>query len=151
MTLIFHDYMHKILEDYVDDILAKSILRIDHVKVLHQIFERIHKYHMCLNPQKCVFGVESGKLLGFIVLHHGIEVDTKKIDAIVNMPPPRNVSQLKSLQGKIQAICRFVSQLADHTFAFTQFLKKNITFQWNKDCHQAFEDLKVYLANIPIL
>lgn len=151
MTLIFHDYMHKILEDYVDDVLAKSILRIDHIKILHQIFERIRKYHMRLNPRKCVFGVDSGKLLGFIVSNRGIEVDTKKIDAIVNMPPPRNVSQLKRLQGKIQAIRRFVSQLADCTFPFTQLLKKNITFQWNEDCQQAFEDLKVYLANPPIL
>ncbi|GLJ23982.1 hypothetical protein SUGI_0456270 [Cryptomeria japonica] len=128
MTLIFHDYMHKILEDYVDDILAKSFLCMDHVKVLRQIFERIRKYHMRLNPRKCVFGVDSGKLLGFIVSHRGIEVDTKKIDAIVNMPPPRNVSQLKSLQGKIQAFHRFVSQLADRTFPFTQLLKKDITF-----------------------
>lgn len=50
MTIIFHDYMHKILQDYVDDILAKSILRIDHVNILHQVFERIHKYNMHLNP-----------------------------------------------------------------------------------------------------
>lgn len=34
MTLIFHDYIHKILEDYVDDILAKSIQREDHVTIL---------------------------------------------------------------------------------------------------------------------
>lgn len=124
--------MHKILEDYIDDILAKSILRKDHLKILHQVFEIIHKYNMCLNPRKCLFGVDSRKLLGFIVSHHGIEVDTKKIDAIVNMPPPKNISQLRSLQGKIQAIRRFVSQVADQTFPFNQFLKKNIHFQFLK-------------------
>lgn len=98
-----------------------------------------------------VFGVDSGKQLGFLVSHRGIEVDTKKIDVIVNMPPPKNISQLRSLQGKMQVIRRFVSQLANMTFPFTQLLKKNITFQWNEDCHQAFEDLKSYLANSPIL
>jgi len=56
---------------------------------------------MHLNPCKCVFGIDSGKLLGFIFLNHGIEVDMKKIDAIVNMPAPKSVSQLRSLQGKI--------------------------------------------------
>jgi hypothetical protein len=67
MTLIFHDYIHKILEDYVDDILVKSIQREDHVFILRQIFDRIRSYNMRLNPKKCAFGVDSGKLLGFII------------------------------------------------------------------------------------
>ena len=63
---------------------------------------------MRLNPKKCVFGVDSSKLLGFIISKRGIEVD-----AIVKMPPPKNISQLQSLQGKIKAIHCFVSNLVD--------------------------------------
>ena len=72
MTLIFHDYIHKILENYVDDILAKYIQREDHVAILRQIFEWIRSYNMRLNAKKCVFGVDSGKLLGFIISNRGI-------------------------------------------------------------------------------
>jgi hypothetical protein len=79
MTLIFHDYIHKNLEDYLDDILAKSLNRQDNVKVIQKIFKRMHKYNMRLNPKKCVFWVDSGKILGFIISHRGIKVDTKKM------------------------------------------------------------------------
>jgi hypothetical protein len=51
---------------------------------------------MSLNPKNGVFGVDSGIFLGFIVSHKGIEVDTKKIDTIVNMPPPKKISQLRT-------------------------------------------------------
>jgi hypothetical protein len=52
-----------------------------------------------MNPMKCAFGVASGKFLGFIVTKRGIEIDPSKIKAIINMPQPRNLHELKSLQG----------------------------------------------------
>ena len=104
MTIIFHDMLHDIVEDYVDDILAKSKTRMQHPVVLRRVFERLRKYQVRLNPKKCVFGVTSGKLLGFIISRRGIEVDLAKVRAITEMPPPRNLKQLRSLQGKIKAI-----------------------------------------------
>eukprot|EP01018_Ginkgo_biloba_P033653 Gb_38596 [translate_table: standard] len=101
MTVIFHDMLHDIVEDYVDDILAKSKTRVEHPVVLRRVFERLRKYQVRLNPKKCVFGAISGKLLGFIVSRRGIEVDPAKVRAITEMPPPRNLKQLRSLQGKI--------------------------------------------------
>ena len=151
MTVIFHDMLHDIVEDYVDDILAKSKTRMEHPVVLRRVFERLRKYQVRLNPKKCVFGVISGKLLGFIVSRRGIEVDPAKVRAITEMPPPRNLKQLRSLQGKIQAIRRFISQLADKCQPFTHLLKKDIVFHWNEECQQAFEQLKQYLLHPPVL
>lgn len=101
MTMIFHDIMHKKMEDYVDDILCKSSTRAEHPTILEQIFERLAKYKLHLNPKKCVFGVTSGKLLGFIISRCGIEVDPKKVKAIMEMPPPRTLRNLRTLQGKL--------------------------------------------------
>jgi len=67
MTYIFHDYMHDIVEDYVDDLLAKSKMRKQHPETLIKIFDRLLQFNVRLNPKKCVFGVTSGKLLGFIM------------------------------------------------------------------------------------
>ena len=75
MTTIFHNLIHKILEDYVDDILFKSHDLMDHLFDLEIIFDRLAKYHLMLNPKKFVFGVTSSKLLGFIVSRYGIEID----------------------------------------------------------------------------
>lgn len=94
---------------------------------------------MHLNPWKYDFGVDSGKLLGFMISNKGIEVDDEKMDAIINIPPSWNISQVCSLQGKIQAIRRFVSNLVDCMITFTSLLKKDTTFSWNDDCNQTFE------------
>ena len=104
MTTIFHDLIHNILEDYVDDILVKYHTFIDHLVDLEKVFDRLAKYHLMLNPKKCVFGVTSGKLLGFIVSKRGIEIDPKKVKAILDMPPPQTLRQLRTLQGKLQFV-----------------------------------------------
>lgn len=87
MTVIFHDLIQKNLEDYVDDILVKSISVMDHLADLEVVFDRLAKYHLMLNPKKCVFGVTSSKLLGFIVSRGDIEIDPKKVQAIIDVPP----------------------------------------------------------------
>ena len=59
--------MHKEIEVYVDDMIAKSSDEEEHVEHLLKLFQRLRKYKLRLNPNKCTFGVRSGKLLGFIV------------------------------------------------------------------------------------
>lgn len=151
MTAIFHDMIHKILEDYVDDILAKSKTCHGHLDILESVFDRLQHYGLRLNPKKCVFGVTSGKLLGFIVSRRGIEIDPKKVKAITEMPPLRTLKQLRSLQGKLQSVRRFISQLADKCQPFTHLLCKDTSFKWDPICQRSFDKLKEYLANSPIL
>jgi len=71
---LFHDMMHKEIEVYVDDTIAKSREGENHVQILKKLFEKLRKYKLRLNPTKCSFGVKSGKLLGFVVSDKGIEV-----------------------------------------------------------------------------
>lgn len=89
MTVIFHDLIYKTLKDYVDEILVKYFDAIDHVSHLEEVFDHLAKYHLMLNPKKCIFGITYGKLLGFIVSLCGIEIDPQKVKAIMNMPPPK--------------------------------------------------------------
>lgn len=94
MTTIFHDMMYTFMEDYVDYLLAKSYTRGGHLEILDKIFTRIENFNVRLNPKKCVFGVTSTKLLGYIFSKNDIEVDPAKVKAITEMPPPKNISQL---------------------------------------------------------
>lgn len=91
--------MHTFMEDYKDDLLAKSFTRTEHLSILTKIFDQLEKFQVKLNPKKCVFGVTSSKLLGYIVSTKGIEVDPTKVQDIMEMPPPKNISQFHSLQG----------------------------------------------------
>ena len=82
MTTIFHDMMHKEIEVYVYDMISKSKTEEDHVEYLLKLFQRLRKFRLHLNPNKCTFGVCSGKLLGFIVSQKGIEVAPDKVRVI---------------------------------------------------------------------
>ena len=97
ITTIFHDMMHKTMEDYVDDTLVKSTKHNTHLQNLGPILDHMEKFILRLNPKKCAFGVTSGKLLGYIVSAKGIEVDPEKVQAIMDMPPPHNISQMRGL------------------------------------------------------
>ncbi|KAG9450560.1 hypothetical protein H6P81_010525 [Aristolochia fimbriata] len=104
-----------------------------------------------MNPLKCAFGVTSGKFLGFLVHHRGIEIDQSKIDAIQKMSESRNVSELKSFQGHLAYIRRFISNLAGRCQPFSRLLKKGTPFEWDDACRNAFNNIKAYLTKPPVL
>ena len=108
---MFHDMMHKEIEVYVDDIIAKSKTEEEHLVNLRKLFERLLKYQLRLNPAKCIFGVKSRKLLGFVVSQKWIEVDPKKVKAILEMPEPCIEKQVRGFLGHLNYIARFISQL----------------------------------------
>ena len=81
MMAIFHDMIHIDMEVYVDDILVKSKTRSEHPRALAKILQRSQEHNLKMNPKKCVFGVSSEKLLGFIVSKRGIvEVSLPKLE-----------------------------------------------------------------------
>ena len=102
-----------------------------------------------LNPSKCAFRVSSGKFLGFMVSHRGIEANPDKIQAILNMEPLRNIKEVQSLTGWIAALNRFVSKATDKCLPFFKVLKK--AFEWKDKCQKTFQDLKIYLTTALLL
>ena len=82
MVDLFHNMIHHEIEVYVDDMIAMSHTEEEHLDHLQKLFERLKKYKLRLNPNKCTFGVRSGKLLDFIVSDKGIEVDPAKVKSI---------------------------------------------------------------------
>ena len=130
MSYVFHD-IKPIVQPYLDDLPTKSKQRWDHPNHLRQIFMHCRHYNTWLNPHKCIFVVESGRLLGFIVANGRICVDSLKVEAISNLPPPCTIIQLQSLQGKANFLHRFVSNYVELTKAFMRLLKKGVPFIWD--------------------
>ena len=104
---------------------------------------------MKLNPSKCAFGVSLGKFLGFMVSQKGIEVNPDKIQAILNMEPPKNIKEVQSFTRRVVALNRFVSKATDKCLPFFKVLRK--AFEWTDECQKAFQDLKNYLTTAPLL
>jgi len=151
MTKIFHDMMHKEIEVYVDDMIVKSGMEEEHVEYLLKMFQWLRKYKLRLNPNKCTFGVRSGKLLGFIVSQKGIEVDPDKVRAIREMPAPKTEKQVREFLGRLNYISRFISHMAATCGPIFRLLRKNQGIVWTEDCQKEFDKIKEYLLEPPIL
>ncbi|GKV44680.1 hypothetical protein SLEP1_g51842 [Rubroshorea leprosula] len=91
VTIVFRAQIGQNLEVYVDDIVVKSLKAEDHLTDLEETFNNLRKNRMRLNPAKCIFGVEFGKFLSFMVSRRGIEVNPEKIKAMAEMEPPKLV------------------------------------------------------------
>ena len=139
MTAMFHNMMHREIEDYVDDIVVKSKTREDHFGILMKVFERCRLYKLKMNPLKCALGVSAGTFLGFLVHQRGIDVNPTKASTIATMKSLTTHKELKSYLGKLSYIRRFIPGLATVTFAFALLLKKGASFHWSTKCQRAFE------------
>jgi hypothetical protein len=104
-----------------------------------------------LNPHKCVFYIESDRLIGSIVSRQGIRVDPLKVKAILNLPPPSTLRQLQSLQWKANFLRRFIPNYTEITHGFTRLLKKGSRFVWDTITNKYFKALKLSLTHAPLL
>ena len=150
MSFVFHDLKH-IVEAYLYDLASHSRKRKDHPTHLRLIFERCRYFRIRLNPNKCSFCVTSRRLLGFIGSTTGIMVNPLKVEAIIQLPPPRTILQLQSLQGKANFLWRFIANYAKITKGFMCLLKKDVPFFWDEAAQRSFNTLKHALTTTPLL
>ena len=146
---MFNKQIGRNMEVYVDDMLVKSKEELAHLDDLRETFATLKQYQMKLNPGKCVFGVASSKFLGFMVSQSWIEANPEKVQAIIDMALPKIVKEVQKLTGRIAALNRFVSRAMDKCLPFFKTLKQ--AFVWTEECEAAFEELKRYLRNPPLL
>ena len=143
--------MGKSIEVYIDDMVVNSKLVSNHVRDLGDVFGILRKYRLRLDVSKCSFGVGSGKFLGYMVTHRGIEVSPDQIRAIHSLEPPQNPKEVQKLTGMIAALNRFISRSANKCRPFFLLLNKWKVFEWTEECTLAFQQLKEYLARPPIM
>ncbi|KAL0546892.1 hypothetical protein IC582_016810 [Cucumis melo] len=151
MVTLFHDMMHKEIEVYVDDMIAKSKADEDHTTILKKLFDRLRKCQLKLNPSKCTFMATSEKLLGFIISEEGIKVDPDKVRAIMEMPSLKTEKEIRDFLGRLNYISRFISHLTTTCEPIFKLLRKNNPRKWNEDCEEAFNKINQYLQSPPVL
>ena len=113
MTRMFEPQLGKSIEIYVDDMVVKSKVVSEYLGDLSSTFNVLRKHKLRLNASKCSFGMGSGKFLGYMVTHRGIEVNPDQIKAINDLKPPRNSKDVQKLTGMISALNRFISRSTD--------------------------------------
>jgi hypothetical protein len=95
---------------------------------LVETFDNFRKFKMKLNTEKCTFGVSSGKLLGYMVAHHGIDPNPEKVSAITKMKPPESLHDMQKLTGCMATLSRFILWLGVRELPFFKLFKKQDKF-----------------------
>jgi hypothetical protein len=138
MHEIFGDLIRDLVEVYVDDIVVKVKSSASLLDKLALVFDRLRLTRTKLNLDKCVFGVTTGKLFGFLVSCRGIEVNPEKIRTIEAMRPPARIKDVQKLTGCLAALRWFISRLAERALPFFKLLRKSRPFIWTNDAEEAF-------------
>lgn len=128
----------------MDGILVKSSRATDLIIDLEETLSKLNRYGLKLNHNKCVFGVRSGKFLGYLVTERGLETKPKKVRALQNMKTPQSTWEVQRLVGRIIALSHFIPRFADRSLPFFKVLR-------DEKCDLTIVDLKKYLEGLPIL
>jgi hypothetical protein len=153
MNLIFHDLLGIILEIYIDDVVVKSDSMGSHFANLRLALERMRRYGLKMNLLKCVFGVTTGKFLGFIIQEHHIEIYPTKMESINKVQAPQCKNDMQKFLGKLNYLRWFIFNLSGKmsTFAPILQLKNEAKLTWGADQQHAFDDIKKYLPSPSVM
>jgi hypothetical protein len=149
MQHIFGEHIGPTVKAYIDDIVVKSKRVNNLVDDLDIAFKCLKAKNIKLNPEKCVFGVPRGMLLGFIVSACGIKANLEKISVITQMGPIRDLKGMQRVMGCLAALSRFISRLGEKAVPLYHLLKKSKHFSWTLEAEEALTKLKVTLSNPP--
>jgi hypothetical protein len=123
-----HSQLGHNTEAYIDNVVVKSREDEGLISDLVETFNNLRKFKMTLNPEKCTFGVPSGKLLGYMVSHHGIDPNLEKVTSITKKKPLESLHDVQKLTGWMAALSRFISQLDVRGLPFFKLIKKQDKF-----------------------
>ena len=147
---IFKDYLNDFMKLFLDNFCVYNDIA-THLPKLRLVFKRCRQYSVSLNRNKCIFYVPSGVILGYIVCQAGKFPDSKKIEALVKMPPPKNVKAIQTFNRLAQFNRCFIKDYAGIMEPITRLTRKREAFDWTTECENAYQYIKTWYQNAPIL
>jgi len=149
--MMFSDMIKKIMEVFMDDFSIYGKTFDDCLENLDKVLQRCEQKHLVLNWKKCHFMVREGIVLGHLVCERGIKVDKAKIGVTERLPPLVNIKGIRSFLSHAGFYCRFIKDFSFIARPLTRLLAKDVPFEFDEACLQAFEILKKALISAPII
>ena len=151
MNTIFREEMDDFVIVYIDDILVYSKTVEEHVRHLEVVLGRLRDNKLYANEEKSDFAHQEIEFLGHVVTRDGIKSDMKKVKAIQEWKQSSTQKGLRSFLGLANYYRRFIRDFSKIAKPLSDLLKKGASQEWDKPCHQAFEELKSKLSSLPVL
>ena len=155
----FMDLMHKVLQPYLDQFVAVFIDDIfiysqseeeheDHLRVILQV---LRDHQLYAKFSKCEFWLTEVQFLGDVVSASGVSVDPEKIEVVMSWERPKSVFEIRSSLGLVGYYRRFIEDLSQLVAPMTRLTRKEVKFEWNDLCEEAFKELKRRPTSTPIM
>ena len=154
---IFQAAMDRILEGldgcvcYLDDLLVMGESEEEMLKNLEQVLRRLKEHGVRLKEKKCKFNLEEVTYLGWRISGTDLKPVPEKIEALQNMPEPKDVSELRTLLGSVNYYHRLIPNMATVMAPLYNLLKKNVKWNWTAECSKAMKMVKQILASEKVL
>ena len=155
---VFQELMNIVLQGceefamaYLDDVLIFSKDPEEHLRHIETIFKRIRQHGLKLKLKKCTFFKEETDYLGFVISKDGIKPDSKKVEAIRDLPEPKSFREIRGFIGMCSYYRRFVPNFSKIAEPLIDLTKKCARFKWTSECQTAFDFLKESLTVVPLL
>jgi hypothetical protein len=148
---VFKPQIGRNIQAYVDDLIVKSCEKANYISDLAETFANMRRAGLKLNPEKCVFGVTKGKILGCLISAKRIEANPDKIKAIREMEEPKTKKDIQKLNGRVATLNRFISRSAKQSLPFFKALMGKGKIEWGPEQSKAFAELKAYIEEMEIL
>jgi len=151
MMSIFSDFITKIIEVFMDDIIVYGDSFDECLHDLPLVLRECIETNLVLNFERCYFTIEHSVLLGHVVSAKGLEVDKAKVEIIQSLPYPQTVREVRSFSKHVGSYRRFIKDFSKIASPLCDLVAKDACFNFNEDCIKAFDELKMKLTTTPIV
>ena len=151
MEKVLGDLKFKFVLIYIDDIIIYSSSLIEHLEHLRIVLDRFIEANLKLKPSKCFFCQKEVKFLGHIASEAGVRPDPPNVEAIQQIPAPKNIKQVRSFVGAATHYRKFIMNFSRIAAPLLELTRNYIPFDWSAERELAFQTLKCALSTVPVL
>jgi hypothetical protein len=151
MMAVFSEFIEEIVKVFMDNSSIYGKTFVDCLENLDKVLTRCAEVDLVLNWEKCHFMIKQGVVLRHVISERGIEVDKAKVETVEQLPPPTDVKSLRNFVGHAGFNRRFIKDFSKITKPLTQLLEKDVAFDFDEKCLEAFQTLKNALVSAPII
>lgn len=151
LDIVFGDVKFKYVFNYLDDVVIYSDSFDEHMVHLQDVFSRLRKAGLTVNPDKVSFANSSLNFLGHVISPMGVTIDPERTVKVREFPPPKNVKQLARFIGMVNYFRKFIPNFSKIAEPLNRLRKKDVPFLWSGEQRDAFQQLKLALTSPPVL
>ena len=147
----FQPYLDQFVIVFVDDILIYSQSEWEHEHHLRIVLQLLRDHQLYTKFSKYEFWLTEVRFSGHVVSASGVSVDPEKVEVVMSWERPKSVFELRSFLGLAGYYRRFIEDFSRIVAPMTRFSRKEVKFDWDDRCEEAFQELKRRLTSAPIL